>query len=122
MQECLSNTDDTTVLFLEGETFEFARARVDYGSADDAHATGALTAPMPGKVCTLCACVSGVLVTVTHTQVVSLVAKVGDALKKGDAILIIEAMKMVRCVADALCQRCRRVRRSMWCARRVRAR
>lgn len=46
----MTYVDDTVQLFIEGESIEFTRSRADYGSADDAHAQGALTAPMPGKV------------------------------------------------------------------------
>jgi len=66
---------DRVVVFDNGETYEFT---LDTGerSADEASAgDGAILSPMPGKI-------------------VSVAAKAGAKLKKGDAILVLEAMKM----------------------------
>jgi acetyl/propionyl-CoA carboxylase alpha subunit len=66
---------DRYVVFAEGEAYEFT---LDTGerSADEASAgDGAILSPMPGKI-------------------VSVAAKAGAKLKKGDPILVLEAMKM----------------------------
>ncbi|HRE44678.1 MAG TPA: biotin carboxylase N-terminal domain-containing protein, partial [Terricaulis sp.] len=68
-------SSDTIVLFERGEAYEFT---LDTGerSADEASAgDGTILSPMPGKI-------------------VSVAAKAGAALKKGDPILVLEAMKM----------------------------
>ncbi|MBN8605608.1 MAG: acetyl/propionyl/methylcrotonyl-CoA carboxylase subunit alpha [Caulobacterales bacterium] len=66
---------DTVIVFDRGEAYEFT---LDTGerSADEATAgDGAILSPMPGKI-------------------VSVAAKAGAKLKKGDPILVLEAMKM----------------------------
>jgi acetyl/propionyl-CoA carboxylase alpha subunit len=66
---------DSMIVFENGEAYEFA---LDTGerSGDEATAgDGAILSPMPGKI-------------------VSVTAKAGANLKKGDAILVLEAMKM----------------------------
>jgi len=66
---------DTAIVFDRGEAYEFT---LDTGerSADEASAgDGAILSPMPGKI-------------------VSVAAKAGAKLKKGDPILVLEAMKM----------------------------
>ncbi len=74
------NTDNGVVLFDRGEPYEFT---LDTGerSADEAGASdGAILSPMPGKI-------------------VSVAAKAGAKLKKGDPILVLEAMKMEHTLA-----------------------
>jgi 3-methylcrotonyl-CoA carboxylase alpha subunit len=66
---------DTVVVFENGEAYEFT---LDTGEAEGgelAAGDGAILSPMPGKV-------------------VSVASKAGAKLKKGDAILVLEAMKM----------------------------
>jgi acetyl/propionyl-CoA carboxylase alpha subunit len=66
---------DREIVFLNGEAYEFT---LDTGerSADEATAgDGAILSPMPGKI-------------------VSVAAEAGAKLKKGDPILVLEAMKM----------------------------
>ncbi len=64
--------DETYVIQVEEETRYIIRTK---GGAAGAHAHQVLTAPLPGKI--------------THVAV-----KVGDTVKAGDALLVIEAMKM----------------------------
>ena len=66
---------DAVIIFMNGDVYEFT---LDTGerSADEATAgDGAILSPMPGKI-------------------VSVAAKAGAKLKKGDPILVLEAMKM----------------------------
>ena len=73
---------DTTWVFHDGITYELEEQRS--GRARAAAAPGSLTAPMPA--------------TVVHVKV-----KAGDAVKRGDILIVLEAMKMelpVRAPAD----------------------
>jgi acetyl-CoA carboxylase biotin carboxylase subunit len=70
-----AKSDDGVVMFDNGEAYEFT---LDTGEAEGgelAAGDGAILSPMPGKI-------------------VSVAAKAGAKLKKGDAILVLEAMKM----------------------------
>jgi 3-methylcrotonyl-CoA carboxylase alpha subunit len=69
----------TTALHVYFDTKSFDLERPEpsaaFGLMDESASAGALTPPMPGKI-------------------VAVVAKVGDTVKKGDSIMIMEAMKM----------------------------
>jgi 3-methylcrotonyl-CoA carboxylase alpha subunit len=69
---------DTSVhVYYDTKAFELTRREPSaaYGLADDHAAAGSLTPPMPGKI-------------------VAVSVKVGDRVKKGDAVMVMEAMKM----------------------------
>jgi len=66
---------DRVVLFDEGEAYEFTLDTGEAAAGEAAAGDGAITSPMPGKI-------------------VSVAAKAGASLKKGDPILVLEAMKM----------------------------
>ncbi|WP_420558962.1 acetyl/propionyl/methylcrotonyl-CoA carboxylase subunit alpha [Tepidicaulis sp.] len=66
---------DGFTLMWRGAAFEFARPNpLDVDLADEA-GSGALTAPMPGKI-------------------IQVLAKAGQKVRKGDALIVLEAMKM----------------------------
>ena len=76
--------DDTRWVFLDGEVFEFEVQR--QGRRRAPSATGSLSAPMPASV-------------------VRVDAAPGDRVRKGDSLVILEAMKMelpVRAPADGV--------------------
>jgi acetyl/propionyl-CoA carboxylase alpha subunit len=69
------HVDDTMIVFDHGDVYEFT---LDTGerAADEASAgDGAIVSPMPGKI-------------------VSVAVKLGASVKRGDALLVLEAMKM----------------------------
>ncbi len=71
----VSKHGDDYSLYLANRAFTFQRAKADTGEHDASQATDHFTAPMNGTI-------------------VAQVAKPGQAVKKGDALLIMEAMKM----------------------------
>jgi 3-methylcrotonyl-CoA carboxylase alpha subunit len=66
---------DTMIVFDHGEAYEFTLDTGERAEGEAAAGDGAILSPMPGKI-------------------VSVAAKVGAKLKKGDPILVLEAMKM----------------------------
>ncbi|WP_395343025.1 acetyl/propionyl/methylcrotonyl-CoA carboxylase subunit alpha [Ningiella sp. W23] len=70
-----TSQSDTLVFFLHDEQFSIELPRKDFDNDDQAHGMGEILAPMNGTV-------------------VSILVKVGDSVKKGDEIAIVEAMKM----------------------------
>lgn len=68
-------TDDKVVLFHRGEAYEFTLDTGERSADEGAAGDGAILSPMPGKI-------------------VSVAVKAGAKLKKGDPILVLEAMKM----------------------------
>ncbi len=78
--------DGTYSLYTQQSALQFSEVAVDLGDDDSAHGDGALTAPMNGTI-------------------VALLAEAGTAVKKGDALLVMEAMKMehtIRAPADGV--------------------
>ncbi|PZO55694.1 MAG: methylcrotonoyl-CoA carboxylase [Alphaproteobacteria bacterium] len=67
--------DDAVVIFDRGEAYEFTLDTGERADGEVAASDGAILSPMPGKI-------------------VSVAAKAGAKLKKGDPILVLEAMKM----------------------------
>jgi acetyl/propionyl-CoA carboxylase alpha subunit len=67
--------DDRAIVFSNGEAYEFTLDTGERAEGEAAAGDGAILSPMPGKV-------------------VSVAAKTGARLKKGDPILVLEAMKM----------------------------
>ena len=65
----------SVVVFDKGEAYEFTLDTGERAEGEAAAGDGAILSPMPGKI-------------------VSVAAKAGASLKKGDAILVLEAMKM----------------------------
>lgn len=63
------------VLFIDGEAWPYGLPRAGHASAGAGHSDGAIIAPMPGRV---------IAVTVAR----------GDRVKRGQALVVIEAMKM----------------------------
>jgi 3-methylcrotonyl-CoA carboxylase alpha subunit len=66
---------DAMVVFEHGEAYEFTLDTGERAEGEAAASDGAILSPMPGKI-------------------VSVAAKAGAKLKKGDPILVLEAMKM----------------------------
>jgi 3-methylcrotonyl-CoA carboxylase alpha subunit len=66
---------DETVLFLQGEAWEFSLARADHAAGGAAASDGAILSPMPGRI-------------------IAVHAAQGDHVKKGQKLLVLEAMKM----------------------------
>jgi 3-methylcrotonyl-CoA carboxylase alpha subunit len=71
----VATLDDGGVLFLDGEAWPFARPRASDIAGGDALSDGAIVAPMPGRI-------------------VSVAVAAGDAVTKGQRLLVLEAMKM----------------------------
>ena len=71
----ITRPDGRVVIFDSGEAYEFAIDAGERAEGEAAAGDGAILSPMPGKV-------------------VSVMAKPGAKLKKGDPILVLEAMKM----------------------------
>ncbi|HEX8962600.1 MAG TPA: biotin/lipoyl-containing protein, partial [Rhodocyclaceae bacterium] len=67
-------------VFLHGRGFAFAAIDPLFHAGEGGGAEGGLTAPMPGKV-------------------IALVAKAGDKVEKGAALMVLEAMKMEHTIA-----------------------
>jgi 3-methylcrotonyl-CoA carboxylase alpha subunit len=68
-------------VFMNGDTYVIERHDALVHSSDDEHGHGGgLTAPMPGKI-------------------IAIAVAVGDAVKKGQALLVMEAMKMEHTIA-----------------------
>ncbi|HRO03860.1 MAG TPA: methylcrotonoyl-CoA carboxylase, partial [Terricaulis sp.] len=67
--------DGRVVIFENGEAYEFTLDTGERGADEASAGDGAILSPMPGKI-------------------VSVAAKAGAQLKKGDPILVLEAMKM----------------------------
>jgi 3-methylcrotonyl-CoA carboxylase alpha subunit len=63
------------VVFENGETYEFTLDTGERAEGEEAGGDGAILSPMPGKI-------------------VSVAAKAGARVKKGDALVVLEAMKM----------------------------
>jgi 3-methylcrotonyl-CoA carboxylase alpha subunit len=66
---------DETVLFLQGEAWEFSLARADHAAGGTAASDGAILSPMPGRI-------------------IAVHAAAGEHVKKGQKLLVLEAMKM----------------------------
>jgi 3-methylcrotonyl-CoA carboxylase alpha subunit len=66
---------DETVLFLQGEAWEFSLARADHAAGGAAASDGAILSPMPGRI-------------------IAVHAAQGDRVAKGQKLLVLEAMKM----------------------------
>ena len=66
---------DTMIVFNHGDVYEFTLDTGERADGEAAASDGAILSPMPGKI-------------------VSVAAKAGAKLKKGDPILVLEAMKM----------------------------
>ncbi|MFZ2028766.1 MAG: acetyl/propionyl/methylcrotonyl-CoA carboxylase subunit alpha [Vitreimonas sp.] len=66
---------ETAVVFFNGEAYEFTLDTGERAAGEAAGGDGAILSPMPGKI-------------------VSVAAKQGASVKKGDALLVLEAMKM----------------------------
>ena len=67
--------DGGSVLFLNGEAWQFSRPRAADIAGGDALSDGAIVAPMPGRIA-------------------SVAVSTGDAVIKGQRLLVLEAMKM----------------------------
>jgi 3-methylcrotonyl-CoA carboxylase alpha subunit len=68
-------TDGVLLMFVNGEGYEFTLDTGERAAGEASAGDGAILSPMPGKI-------------------VSVAAKAGAKLKKGDPILVLEAMKM----------------------------
>ena len=66
---------DGTVLFIQGEAWEYGLARADHAAGGAAASDGAILSPMPGRI-------------------IAVHAAEGDLVKKGQKLLVLEAMKM----------------------------
>ena len=66
---------DETVLFIQGEAWEYGLASADHAAGGAAASDGAILSPMPGRI-----------IAVHATE--------GDVVKKGQKLLVLEAMKM----------------------------
>jgi len=78
--------DKTFTVFSQQSTFQFSKIEPDLGDAGDSTSDGGLTAPMNGTI-------------------VTLLVEQGAAVAKGDALLVMEAMKMehtIRAPADGV--------------------
>jgi len=71
----ITRPDGHVVVFDRGEAYEFTLDTGERDANEGAAGDGAILSPMPGKI-------------------VSVAAKAGAKLKKGDPILVLEAMKM----------------------------
>ncbi len=67
--------DGAYSLYTQNSALQFSRVAIDLGEEDAGHGEGALTAPMNGTI-------------------VTLLVEAGSDVKKGDALLVMEAMKM----------------------------
>jgi len=68
-------SEDGVILFEDGRAIEVRESEIAGGHAAEAQASGALTAPMPGKI-------------------VAVQARAGETVAKGAPLLVMEAMKM----------------------------
>ncbi len=73
--DILLGEDGEIVLFEDGEALVFTAPRAQFGGEAGGSSDGAVRSPMPGKI-------------------VSVSVKAGDAVTKGQALLVLEAMKM----------------------------
>jgi acetyl/propionyl-CoA carboxylase alpha subunit len=73
--DAVRNIGESTIVFDRGEAYEFTLDAGERAEGEAAAGDGAILSPMPGKI-------------------VSVAAKAGAKLKKGDPILVLEAMKM----------------------------
>lgn len=71
----IATFDDGDVLFLDGEAWPLARPRAADSAGGDALSDGAIVAPMPGRI-------------------VAVAVAAGDAVTRGQRLLVLEAMKM----------------------------
>jgi len=71
----IAGFDGGSVLFVDGEAWQFSRPRADDIARGDALSDGAIVAPMPGRI-------------------VSVAVSAGDVVTKGQRLLVLEAMKM----------------------------
>jgi acetyl/propionyl-CoA carboxylase alpha subunit len=71
----IEDQEDEIVVFEDGEAIAFTLARASGTAGEAAGGSGQLTAPMPGRI-------------------VSVSAKPGDVVKKGQPVVTLEAMKM----------------------------
>ncbi len=102
---------DRVIVFENGEAYEFTLDTGERARAKPAAGDGAILSPMPGKI-------------------VSVAAKAGAKLKKGDPILVLEAMKMEHTLTapfdgklvELNAQSGRAGERRGWCWRRSRLR
>ncbi len=78
-EDLLVVDDDEVVVFESGEAFAFRRPRAD-AAGRGGESDGAVISPMPGKV-------------------VSVSVKAGDTVRKGQTLLVLEAMKMEHALA-----------------------
>ena len=78
-EDLLVVDDDEVVVFEFGDAFAFRRPRAD-AAGQGGESDGAVISPMPGKV-------------------VSVSVEAGDAVKKGQTLLVLEAMKMEHALA-----------------------
>lgn len=67
--------DGVYTVYTQSSALQFSLAKIDLGDEDAGHGEGALTAPMNGTI-------------------VTLLVEAGSEVKKGDALLVMEAMKM----------------------------
>jgi 3-methylcrotonyl-CoA carboxylase alpha subunit len=67
--------DGAYSLYTQNSALQFGLAKIDLGDEESSHGEGALTAPMNGTI-------------------VTLLVEAGSTVKKGDALLVMEAMKM----------------------------
>ncbi len=77
----VSVSDENVSLIDDTRTLTLKRHARDGGGSDDADGPGTIVAPMPGKI-------------------LELKASVGDAVSKGDALLVMEAMKMEQTITS----------------------
>ncbi len=68
-------TTSDDVLFIQGEAWEYGLARADHAAGGGAASDGAILSPMPGRI-------------------IAVHAAEGDHVKKGQKLLVLEAMKM----------------------------
>ncbi len=66
---------DETMVFVQGEAWSFGLARADHAAGGAAASDGAILSPMPGRI-------------------IAVHAAAGDHVKKGQKLLVLEAMKM----------------------------
>jgi acetyl/propionyl-CoA carboxylase alpha subunit len=69
------STEDAVVVFKNGEAYEFTLDTGERAAGEGAAGDGAILSPMPGKI-------------------VSVATKQGASVKKGDPLVVLEAMKM----------------------------
>jgi 3-methylcrotonyl-CoA carboxylase alpha subunit len=70
-----ANVGGDSVLFVQGEAWEYGLARADHAAGGAAASDGAILSPMPGRI-------------------IAVHAAQGDMVKKGQKLLVLEAMKM----------------------------